>query len=463
MPTAIRIENVSKLYRLGTVTTGTLAHDINRWWHVIRGKDDPYSKIGQVNDRTKYKRADVLDASDSNPDTYLNGKKSESLSNSDYVWALKDISFDVEQGEIIGIIGRNGAGKSTLLKLLSRVTAPTTGSIRSKGRIASLLEVGTGFHPELTGRENIYMNGAILGMRRHEITKLFDDIVDFSGCGRYIDTPVKRYSSGMSVRLGFSVAAHLRCEVMIVDEVLAVGDADFQQKCLGKMRSMHDTGRTVLVVSHHMSMITAICDRGIVLNQGTVEFDGTAEDAVMHYLPGSRENGAIYDVADGTSRIGDDRATLQKAWLESSDGVQRRIFDIGEPIIIKMQYELLRDDIPWPYANYHIFDEMGNYVFVTAGKNYPDSSAVAQLGVFISECTIPADFLNTGTFTIGVALTSMDRGTNVCFWEPDALKLQVTEKLDKTLYEKRYGYAGPIPGPIRPQLQWNIIRCNNIV
>ncbi|MFZ9295445.1 MAG: ABC transporter ATP-binding protein, partial [Bacteroidia bacterium] len=221
----IKVENLGKQYHLGQVGTGTITHDLNRWWHRLRGKEDPYLKIGETNDTTK------------------KGK-------SDLVWALRDINFDVKQGEVLGIIGKNGAGKSTLLKILSRVTSPTVGEIKVKGRIASLLEVGTGFHPELTGRENIFLNGAIMGMSKQEISSKFDEIVDFSGVERYIDTPVKRYSSGMYVRLAFAVAAHLEPEILIVDEVLAVGDAEFQKKCMGKMKDVSGAGRTVLFVSH---------------------------------------------------------------------------------------------------------------------------------------------------------------------------------------------------------------------
>src|SRR5688500_14883915 len=235
----IKVENLSKQYRLGNVGTGTISHDVNRWWHGIRGKEDPYLKIGEEN----------------NPSV---------KSNSEYVWALRDINFAVNHGEVLGVIGRNGAGKSTLLKILSRTTAPTTGSVKIKGRVASLLEVGTGFHPELTGRENIFLNGAILGMTKREIKTKFDEIVDFSGVERYIDTPVKRYSSGMYVRLAFAVAAHLESEILIVDEVLAVGDAEFQKKCLGKMGEVSKgQGRTVLFVSHNIQAISSICERGI--------------------------------------------------------------------------------------------------------------------------------------------------------------------------------------------------------
>ncbi len=259
--TAIEFENISKQYRLGLVSTGTLSHDLNRFWQTkVLRRDDPYLKVGETNDRAH-------------------------KGNSDYVWALKDINFKVEQGDVVGIIGRNGAGKSTLLKLLSRVTAPTTGIIRAKGRIASLLEVGTGFHPEMTGRENIYMNGAIMGMNRSEITRKLDEIVDFSGCERYLDTPVKRYSSGMTVRLGFAIAAHLEPEILVVDEVLAVGDAEFQKKAIGKMQDVsRGEGRTVLFVSHNMGAVKSLCKRGIVLNQGKIIFDGTSESAIDFYM-----------------------------------------------------------------------------------------------------------------------------------------------------------------------------------
>lgn len=246
MSTVIKVEDLSKQYRLGQVSTGTISHDVNRWWHRVRGKEDPYLKIGETNDRT-------------------------STGNSDYVWALKDINFEVKQGEVLGIIGRNGAGKSTLLKILSRTTAPTTGSIKIKGRVASLLEVGTGFHPELSGRENIYLNGAILGMTKKEITRKFDEIVAFAGVERYIDTPVKRYSSGMYVRLAFAVAAHLEPEILIVDEVLAVGDTEFQKKCLGKMKDVSEKdGRTVLFVSHQMGAIAQLCTKTILMKHGSV-------------------------------------------------------------------------------------------------------------------------------------------------------------------------------------------------
>lgn len=267
---AIQAENISKQYRLGEVGTGTISHDLNRFWARVRGKEDPFLKIGENNDRSK---------------------KGES----DYVWSLKDINFEIEQGDAVGIIGRNGAGKSTLLKLLSKVTKPTTGSFKVNGRIASLLEVGTGFNPEMTGRENIYLNGAILGMRRQEITRKFDEIVDFSGVERYIDTPVKRYSSGMYVRLAFAVAAHLESEILIVDEVLAVGDAEFQKKCLGKMKHVSNVdGRTVLFVSHDMSAIKRLSDKIMILEKGQLFFIGQSDDAINKYLEIQRKKTVQY-------------------------------------------------------------------------------------------------------------------------------------------------------------------------
>ena len=255
----LKAENISKQYRLGQVGTGTLTHDLNRWWHEIRGKENPYLKIGDNNDRA-------------------------TKGTSDYVWALQDINFEVERGEVLGIIGKNGAGKSTLLKILSKVTAPTTGSIKSRGRIASLLEVGTGFNSEMTGRENIFLNGAILGMTKKEIASKLDEIIDFSGCARYIDTPVKRYSSGMTVRLAFAVAAFLEPEILVIDEVLAVGDAEFQKKAIGKMKDISKgEGRTVLFVSHNLATIQDLCNKSILMDKGLIKSYGTTEEILNEY------------------------------------------------------------------------------------------------------------------------------------------------------------------------------------
>jgi lipopolysaccharide transport system ATP-binding protein len=274
--TIISVENLSKQYRLGMVGSGTLREDLVGWWYRARGKEDPYLKLSETNTR-------------------------DTKGSSDYVWALKDVNFEVKQGEVLGIIGKNGAGKSTLLKLLSRVTAPTTGTIKAKGRIASLLEVGTGFHPELTGKENIYLNGSIMGMKRAEITAKMDEIIDFAGVERYIDTPVKRYSSGMYVRLAFAVAAHLEPEILIVDEVLSVGDAEFQKKAIGKMEDVSSgQGRTVLFVSHNMKAVSAMCTRTLLMQDGSIAFNGNTDEAIDRYL-GANAGGdnILYHEGDG--------------------------------------------------------------------------------------------------------------------------------------------------------------------
>ena len=306
----LKAENISKQYRLGQVGTGTLSHDINRWWHKIRGKENPYLKIGDVNDRS------------------IKGT-------SDYVWALQDINFEVERGEVLGIIGKNGAGKSTLLKILSKVTAPTTGSIKSRGRIASLLEVGTGFNGEMTGRENIFLNGAILGMTKKEISSKLDEIIEFSGCERYIDTPVKRYSSGMTVRLAFAVAAFLEPEILVIDEVLAVGDAEFQKKAIGKMQDIsREGGRTVLFVSHNMAAVQALCTKGIVLQNGRVQFEGNTEEAIQFYLKGSAEEFVIADITDrkGTG--------IMKLRNISTFGISKGIMpQIGKKFVMEFEFD----------------------------------------------------------------------------------------------------------------------------
>ena len=284
----LKAENISKQYRLGQVGTGTLSHDLNRWWHEIRGKEDPYLKIGDTNDRST---------------------KGES----DYVWALQDINFEVERGEVLGIIGKNGAGKSTLLKILSKVTAPTTGSIKYNGRIASLLEVGTGFNGEMTGRENIYLNGAILGMTKKEIASKIDEIIAFSGCERYIDTPVKRYSSGMTVRLAFAVAAFLEPEILVIDEVLAVGDAEFQKKAIGKMGDIsRSEGRTILFVSHQLGAVATLCNKGMLLDKGGIIDYGTISNVLETYTKSTNSNELTYMSLDKTKDIFIESCSLNK-------------------------------------------------------------------------------------------------------------------------------------------------------
>ena len=311
--TAIQVEALSKQYRLGTVGTGTLVHDINRWWHRMLKKEDPYFSISEVNDRSE-KGA------------------------SEYVWSLKDINFSINHGEVVGVIGRNGAGKSTLLKILSRTTSPTTGIVKIKGRVASLLEVGTGFHPELTGRENIFLNGAILGMTKKEIRKKFDEIVDFSGVERYIDTPVKRYSSGMYVRLAFAVSAHLESEILIVDEVLAVGDAEFQKKCLGKMKDVSGKdGRTVLFVSHNMAAIENLCEKGIVLHNGRVHCIAEARQSIQSYLRLNENHATSTELVNRNDRQG--TGILKFAEIQLLDGQTKQPIGSaasGQDIVIRL-------------------------------------------------------------------------------------------------------------------------------
>ncbi len=330
----IKVENLSKQYRLGQVSTGALAHDVNRWWHRIRGKEDPYIKIGETNDRT-------------------------AKGDSDYVWALKDINFEVQQGEVLGIIGRNGAGKSTLLKILSRTTAPTTGNIKIKGRIASLLEVGTGFHPELSGRDNIFLNGAILGMTRKEILRKFDEIVDFAGVERYIDTPVKRYSSGMYVRLAFAVAAHLEPEILIVDEVLAVGDAEFQKKCLGKMKDVSEKdGRTVLFVSHQMGAVTKLCNQAIVLNKGMVQYKGTAVSAVDYYVDNFGSDNQLKYIG----KTENDTMFITEVSTLAENNEERYEYTFTNQIKLKIKGEI-KKQIPDAKIGIALLDKYGNRIF----------------------------------------------------------------------------------------------------
>lgn len=319
--TVIKVENLSKQYRLGKIGTGSFSRDLNRWWHSMLGNEDPYLKIGETNDRT-------------------------TKGNSEFVWSLRDINFDIQQGDAVGIIGRNGAGKSTLLKILSRTTSPTTGKIKTKGRIASLLEVGTGFHPELSGRENIFLNGAILGMRKKEIKRKFDEIVDFAGVERYIDTPVKRYSSGMYVRLAFAVAAYLESEILIVDEVLAVGDFEFQKKCLGKMNEVSKgEGRTVLFVSHNIGSIKALCSKGIFLRNGmlikTGNIDGIADLYMQEAMGENPEDRAEVDLPPSN----DKDANILRLSICNEKGDTKVNYDVFEQVYLNVTYKINRSNV----------------------------------------------------------------------------------------------------------------------
>jgi len=379
MAIAIKTENLSKAYQLGEFTTGTLSQDIERMWFRLRGKEDPFLKIGETNDRS------------------VKGT-------SNMVWSLKDIDFEIEQGEAVGIIGRNGAGKSTLLKILSRVTSPTTGSIKVKGRIASLLEVGTGFHPELTGRENIFLNGAILGMRKAEIKRKFDEIVDFSGVERYVDTPVKRYSSGMYVRLAFAVAAYLETEILIVDEVLAVGDAEFQKKCLGKMSDVSKgEGRTILFVSHNMAAVSALCTRSILLKHGTIEETGKVEDVIKKYLSSKKVDTGGMKIFDGTEpeRFGERRCAIwESIVLTNQDGLVTDNFLMGEKLKIELNLEVFK-----PSDDFEIGVAIGNlqevytHYLVSPWEGFTSLSHKGKTAV---EVELPVVNLFPGSYLINI-------------------------------------------------------------
>ncbi len=409
---ALKIEDVSKLYRLGLVSTGTFIHDFQRWMHRIQGKEDPFMKIGQVNDRSK--RAE-----------------------GDFVWALKDIDFEVRKGQTLGIIGRNGAGKSTLLKLLSRVTQPTTGSIKVNGRIASLLEVGTGFHPELTGRDNIYLNGAILGMRKTEIKRKFDEIVAFSGVERYIDTPVKRYSSGMYVRLAFAVAAHLESEILIIDEVLAVGDADFQRKCLGKMDEVSKgEGRTVLFVSHNMAAVKSLCSQGLVIENGMKTFQGDVSKAVSYYLKG----GSDVQHFRKFDFVNHELFVLNHINVHHEGEDRSEILDEKRDIHFTVDCNVNGRDIS--HLTFHLYDDSGEAVFSFASNHLE-----LTIGRNTLTCVFPALFLQTGTFYISLYVVTND---NKCLIvEKDVISFLVSDG------GRDFGsYMGREPGVIRPHFDW---------
>lgn len=370
---AIEIENISKLYRLGLVSTGTFAHDLNRWWTMnIRHKEDPYMKVTESNVRSK-------------------------KGSSDYVWALKDITFNVEQGDVVGIIGKNGAGKSTLLKLLSRVTSPTTGRIKARGRIASLLEVGTGFHSEMTGRENIYMNGAIMGMTKHEISRKFDEIVDFSGCERYIDTPVKRYSSGMTVRLGFAVAAHLEPEILVIDEVLAVGDAEFQKKAIGKMQEVsRGEGRTVLFVSHNMASVKNLCHTGVVLENGEVKYIGDAQKAVKTYLEGCVSSFPKVSFDNLSEAPGNDKVRIKSFEVLPGNGNE---VCVASGIHFRLSFMNYVPDIHLDAA-FELSTVEGTVILVSGKVVSPQKDS--KVGEYVVDFSLPPFLLNKGTYNIKI-------------------------------------------------------------
>lgn len=367
------------------------------------------------------------------------------------IWALKDISFEVEAGEVVGVIGRNGAGKSTILKVLSRITEPTTGRIELYGRVASLLEVGTGFHPELTGRENIYLNGAILGMKRVEILSRFDEIVAFSELEEFLDTPVKRYSSGMYMRLAFAVAAHLQPEILLVDEVLAVGDARFQSKCLDKMKDVSEHGRTVLFVSHNVAAVSRLCKRTILIDEGKIAANGPSHDVISTYLKSGEGTSAAREWPDRDKAPGNEVVRLIAVRIRSESGETPEATDIRKPVRVEMEYEVLRPGhILLP--NYHFFNEEGIYVFVVGDQDPSWRKRPRALGRYISAAIIPGNFLSEGSLIVGAAISTPDP-VRIHFYERDAVAFQVVDRMEGG--SARGDFAGPIPGVVRPLLEWD--------
>jgi len=419
MTISISVENLSKQYRLGVIGNRTLYEDLNRWWARVRGLPDPLAKVGEVN----------------------HGNRADGL-----LWALRDVSFQLQQGEVLGVIGRNGAGKSTLLKVLSKVTGPTSGQIKLRGRIASLLEVGTGFHPELTGRENIYLNGAILGMSRDEINKKFDEIIAFSEVEKFVDTPVKRYSSGMYVRLAFAVAAHLDPEIMVVDEVLAVGDAAFQRKCLGKLSENAGEGRTILFVSHNMAAINRLCSRAVLLDKGQLVADGLATEITAKYLSTasgetSNRNWSLEN-APGTEEL-----RLVSVRLLGEDGKPISVVDVHEKLVLRVEYQVNKPGLKFRCT--FGFSTQGVYAFAAME---PTEEVRAHRGRYFSSIMVPPHLLAEGEYIISISIFASSGAKMHYVSLRDALAFQVYDSM--TGPSARGDYAQNFAGVVRPLFQW---------
>jgi len=414
----IKVEHIYKQYRLGQVGTGSLIQDVNRWWHNVRGKEDPTLKITEANDPVAH-------------------------DNSGFIWALKDISFSVNHGEVLGIIGRNGAGKSSLLKILSKVTSPTKGQIMLNGRVASLLEVGTGFHPELTGRENIFLNGAILGMTKREITYKFDEIVAFSGVEKYIDTPVKRYSSGMYVRLAFAVAAHLEPEILIVDEVLAVGDVDFQKKCMGKMKDVARHGRTVIFVSHNMEAVKNLCTRAILMEHGTIVSEGLPSDVIETYLMSRNQLdwGKEYSEHEAPGNAYTRLKSIELIPIRE-DG--KPIISVKSTLEIKISFWNYVEDLV-ANLSLHLYAATGECVFNVITQLPPPTIGI---GLHHARCVIPKELLNTGVFYVSFMLVQ-DTAKPLFNFE-EVLTFEVEEEREIT------NWHGKFPGFVRPNIDFKL-------
>ncbi|WP_136810713.1 polysaccharide ABC transporter ATP-binding protein [Desulfosediminicola flagellatus] len=420
----IEVDDLWKEYRLGVIGHGTLTHDLQSWWAKFRGNEDPNEKIS----------------------SYIAGQEKQIDGNR--FWALRNINFEIKQGEILGIIGKNGAGKSTLLKLLSRVTAPTRGNIKVKGRIASLLEVGTGFHPELTGRENIFMNGAILGMSKQEIKSKLDEIIDFSGVEDFVDTPVKRYSSGMYVRLAFAVAAHLEPEILVVDEVLAVGDAAFQKKCIGKMGNISREGRTILFVSHNMGAVRALCSRAIILNHGELMLSAGVNTAVEQYLTFGQEgvghSGEI--IWDDNGAPNCDEISLHSIKL-LDEGKTHSVYSASKPIDMEIKFK-----VKLPVRGMRIIISLLTIEGVVAFSSTNHSKMAAQEllpGKYCTTCRIPADLLNSGGYLIKIHIGIPNVKVLIQGKEYLSLNIEGVGGHGSTYTEKW-------PGVLAPRLNWSM-------
>ncbi len=439
MSTVIKIENLSKLYRLGQIGTGTLSHDLNRWWRMnLLGQPDPYTKVGQTNILAPL---NPPKGGKANSPSHGGGRGEAEL-----VWALKDINLEVKQGEVLGIIGKNGAGKSTLLKILSKVTSPTTGSIKVKGRIASLLEVGTGFHPEMTGRENIYVNGTIMGMRKWEIDKKLDEIVDFAGVAKYIDTPVKRYSSGMTVRLGFAVAAHLEPEILVVDEVLAVGDAEFQKKAIGKMQEVSQgQGRTVIFVSHNMTAIANLCNNLYVLQNGTTVYNGNVNEGIEYYLSSANNNKESRDSLAEINLPDDEYFKLKKLNIYQK-GSNANEFYTKDEIIIEYEY-FVKKKISGLRIGFDLIDSKSGLTLFRTFHDDIIRTETFEIGNYKSTAIIPSNFLKPGSYIINIAI-----GIHNVKWISFEKVIYPFSIINIDGLNKQY--ADNRPGVIMPKIDW---------
>jgi homopolymeric O-antigen transport system ATP-binding protein len=427
---AIKVENLSKVYRIGTKED---IHDsfVGGITHFLKSPLKNYRKY-----RSLYKFNDLQSDSDN--------------ASQGIIWALKNISFEVRKGEVLGIIGKNGAGKSTLLKILSRITGPTSGGAEIQGRVSSLLEVGTGFHPELTGRENIYLNGSILGMSKKELDRKFNEIVEFSGIEKFMDTPVKRYSSGMQVRLAFSVAAHLEPEIMVIDEVLAVGDADFQKKCLKKMEHVGKHGRTILFVSHNLPAVTRLCQRTILLEEGKLVEDGPSSRIVSTYLSSNLGTTAACEWNDSKTAPGGYGAWLRAVRVCLEDGKISDCIDIRRRFKIEMEYEVLKAGYVL-LPHFHLVNEQGQIIFVTVDQDPAWRRQRRPAGHYISTAYIPGNFLAEGLIFVSCYLITLNPDT-VVFKSENAVSFNVIDSAEGD--SARGDYVKTFPGVVRPLLKW---------